>query len=146
MMRGEDGFPFGKPKMALPLRLSKSLTETHLAIIFSSSKNDLSRQPLDDFFQSMEEILTESKRVLKRNKYISILIGDLVYRSKFIPLTRKIANIAESIGLEDCGYAIKITYNSVSQIRRGKAIYAELANTKNLKINHDDVLFWKKSY
>lgn len=111
---------------------------------YSNNKTDLSTQSLHDFFNSMESVLIESKRVLKKNKYIAILIGDIVYRGEFISLSRKIANIAENIGLEDCGHAIKITSNSVSKIRRGKAIYAELANTKNLKINHDFVMFWKK--
>ncbi|MFH1473468.1 MAG: DNA methyltransferase [Candidatus Aenigmatarchaeota archaeon] len=111
---------------------------------YSKDKNDLSRQSLKDFFESVKSILLESKRVLKKNKYICILTGDMIYRGKFIPLSRKIANIAEDIGLEDCGQAIKITSNSVSQIRRGKSIYAELVETKNLKINHDFVTFWKK--
>ncbi len=111
---------------------------------YSDNKDDLSTQPLHEFLNSMEEIMSESARVVKKGKFISILAGDLVENGKFVPLGRKISNIAEKIGLEDCGYAIKLTSNSVSQIRRGKAIYAELAYTKNLKINHDVVMFWKK--
>ena len=111
---------------------------------YSNDKNDLSKQTLDNFLESMRSILLESKRVLKKNKYITILIGDMVFKGKFIPISRIIANMAEEIGLEDSGCAIKLTVNSVSQVKRGKAIYAELANTKNLKINHDYVMFWKK--
>lgn len=111
---------------------------------YSTNDNDLSRQSLEDFLKSIEQILSDCKRVLKKGKYISILIGDLVEDGKFIPLSRKIANIAENIGLQDCGNAIKLTTNSVSQIRRGKTIYAEVAKTRNLKINHDIVMFWKK--
>lgn len=113
-------------------------------VSYSRYNEDLSKQSFENFLKSIEEILIESKRVLKKEKYISILIGDLTKNGEFIPLTRKIANMAESIGFKDCGQAIKITSNSTSQIRRGKTIYAELANTQNLKINHDYVMFWKK--
>lgn len=111
---------------------------------YSNLNEDLSKQSLNKFFESIESVLNESKRVLRQNKYLAILVGDVIENGKFIPLTRKIANIAESLGFQDCGQVIKITANSVSQRVRGKAIYAELANTKNLKINHDYVMFWKK--
>ncbi len=111
---------------------------------YSKQKQDLSNESFENFLISIEKVLKESKRVIKNNKYITILVGDLIKNGKFIPISRKIANIAESIGLEDCGQAIKITSNSVSQIRRGKIIYAELAKTNNLKVNHDYVMFWKK--
>ncbi|GAG03916.1 unnamed protein product, partial [marine sediment metagenome] len=87
----------------------------------------------------------ESHRILKNDGYICILVGDLVRKGRFIPLTRILANLCEEMGLIDCGNAIKVTKDSVSQRRRGKAIYAELANTRNLKQNHDIVMFWKKT-
>jgi hypothetical protein len=113
---------------------------------YSNDKNDLSRLPLNEFLESAEKILLEYKRVLKKEKYITILIGDLVENGEFVPLSRRIANIAEKNGLKDCGYAVKITKGSVSQRIRGRVLYAELAYTKNLKINHDNVMFWKKIY
>jgi len=116
----------------------------HNMVKYSRDKKDLSNQSFDDFLNLFRRVLIESKRVLKLDRYVCILVGDWVNKGKFIPLSRKIANIAESLGLEDCGQAIKLTYNSVSQVRRGKAIYAELAQTQNLKINHDHVMFWKK--
>ena len=99
---------------------------------------------LNNFLEDMTKIITESQRILKPDKYLCILIGDVVRKGQFISLTRKLANICEDLGLEDCGNAIKITKDSVSQRRRGKAIYAELAKTKNLKQNHDTILFLKK--
>lgn len=113
---------------------------------YSIKKNDISREKLNGFIEGMREVISEIHRVLKPNKYVCILIGDVVRKGKFIPLTRKLASICEEIGLEDCGTAIKITKDSVSQRRRGKAIYAELAKTKNLKQNHDTVMFWRKSF
>ena len=112
---------------------------------YSTIDGDLSRMSFGEFIENAEKILLEYKRVLKTGKCMAILIGDLVETGEFIPLSRKIANIAEKIGLKDCGYAVKITHGSVSERIRGKAIYAELANTNNLKINHDIVMFWKKN-
>lgn len=111
---------------------------------YSTKEQDISRQSQDGFLDSMKQVMLESQRILKKDKYLCILIGDIVRKGKFIPLTRRLANICEDLGFEDCGQAIKITKDSVSQRRRGKAIYAELANTKNLKQNHDAVMFWKK--
>lgn len=111
---------------------------------YSKEADDLSNKSLVDFYASIKKTIGESHRVLKENKYLCILIGDVVRDGQFIPLTRKIANLCEEIGFRDAGYAIKLTKDSVSQRKRGKAIYAELAKTRNLKINHDLTLFWKK--
>lgn len=111
---------------------------------YSSKSEDVSKLSLDEFLESMRNILMESQRILNKDGHLCILIGDLVRKGKFISLSRRLSVICEEIGLEDCGYAVKITKDSVSQRRRGKAIYAELATTNNLKQNHDVVLFWKK--
>lgn len=111
---------------------------------YSKNKEDLSNLELNQFLMKTEQILKEHKRILKRTRYITILVGDLIENGTFIPLTRFIANIAEKIGLKDCGYAIKITSGSVSQRIRGKAIYAEMAASNNLKVNHDTIMFFKK--
>ena len=111
---------------------------------YSTKEKDISRQSLDGFLESMKEIMLESQRILKNDKYLCILIGDVVRKGTFIPLTRRLANICEELGFEDCGNSIKITKDSVSQRKRGKAIYAELSKTKNLKQNHDTILFLKK--
>ena len=112
---------------------------------YSKNKEDLSNLGLNQFLMKMEKILKEYKRILKRSKYITILVGDLIENGTFIPLTRLIANLAEKIGLKDCGHAIKITSGSVSQRIRGKAIYAEMAASNNLKINHDTIMFWRNN-
>ena len=117
----------------------------HIETDYNPKKQeDLSRQGMKNFLESMQKIIDESHRILKNGGYICILVGDLVRKGEFISLTRKLASLCENIGLVDCGNAIKITKDSVSQRLRGKAIYAELANTKNLKQNHDTVMFWKK--
>lgn len=111
---------------------------------YSSKDADMSRLSLNEFLDSVGKVITESQRILKKDKYLCILVGDVVRKGKFIALSRKISNMCEEVGFEDCGYAVKITKDSVSQRRRGKTIYAELAVTKNIKQNHDIVMFWKK--
>lgn len=113
---------------------------------YSSDKNDLSKaKTLNDFLKGLEKVIRESHRILKNKKFLCILIGDMVENGEFISLSRKIANLAEEIGFKDFGYAVKMTKNSTSQVVKGKMLYAELAYTGNLKINHDIVMFWQKA-
>lgn len=115
-------------------------------VYYSQDKRDLSRsRSLDDFLNGMREVIIESKRVLKKHGHLCVLIGDVVRNGQFIPLSRKIANMCEGIGLVDRGTAIKLTNGSVSQIGKGRIIYAELANKNNLRISHDIVMFWQKA-
>lgn len=111
---------------------------------YSDSKEDLSNAPLSDFFSGMKRIISEYYRVLKKNAYLCLLVGDVTKKGKFLPLTRRLANMAEEIGFTDCGYAIKITRGSVSQKMRGNVLYAELLASNNLKVDHDSILFFKK--
>lgn len=111
---------------------------------YSNSKEDLSNNPLIEFFINMKRIISEYYRVLKKNAYLCLLIGDITRENNFLPLTRRLANISESIGFIDCGYAIKLTRGSISQQLRGNVLCAELLASKNLKINHDTILFFKK--
>lgn len=113
-------------------------------INYSKMKEDLSNCGLEDFYKRMKNVVNECYRVLKPNKFFCILVGDLIKKGRFIPLSRTIANIIESVGFKDCGYSIKITSGSQSQVIKGKVLYAELAYTNNLKINHDSVMFWQK--
>jgi len=107
--------------------------------------SDLSRaETIDKYFQMLEEVLKECYRVLKDGKYLCLLLGDRVKSGRFIPLCRQAANLAEEIGFLDCGYAVKFTQGASSLRVKGKMIYAELAYTENLKIEHDLVMFFRK--
>ncbi len=113
-------------------------------IRYSKMKEDVSNCGLEDFYKRMNNVINECYRILKPNKFFCILIGDLIKKGRFIPISRKIADMIEYIGFKDCGYSIKITSGSQSQVVKGKILYAELAYTNNLKINHDSVMFWQK--
>lgn len=106
---------------------------------------DLSRtETLEQYIDMLKRVLQECHRVLKNGKYLCILLGDRIKEGKFIPLCRKTANMAEEIGFTDCGYAVKFTQGATSLMEKGQMIYAELAYTENLKVEHDLVMFFKK--
>jgi ParB/RepB/Spo0J family partition protein len=106
---------------------------------------DLSRaKTLDEYLSMLKQVLRECYRILKSGKYLCILLGDRIKDGRFIPLCRKAANLAEEVGFTDCGYAVKFTKGSTSLVVKGKNIYAEVAYTQNLKIDHDLVMFFKK--
>lgn len=105
---------------------------------------DLSRVPsLQAYLQMLGEVFTECRRILKPGKHMCVLIGDLVRDGEFIPLCRKVSNLAEELNFIDRGYAVKLAHGEVSRKKSG-VIVAELAYTNNLKISHDLVLFLRK--
>jgi ParB/RepB/Spo0J family partition protein len=107
--------------------------------------SDLSRaSTLEEYLCMLKSVLQECFRVLKPNKYLCILLGDRIKEGKFIPLCRKTANLSEGAGFTDCGYAVKFTSGSTSSEVKGQMIYAELAYTENLKVEHDLVMFFRK--
>lgn len=109
-----------------------------------SKSSDLSRaSSLDNYLGLLKEVFSECKRVLNENKYMCVLLGDMVREGKFIPICRKAASVAESLGFQDCGYAVKLAHGDMSRKKSG-VIVAELAYTNNLKISHDLVMFFKK--
>lgn len=105
---------------------------------------DLSRAPsLEAYLQMLGEVFAECRRVLKPGKHMCVLIGDLVRNGQFIPLCRKVGNLAEEMRFIDRGYAVKLAHGEISRKKSG-VIVAELAYTNNLKISHDLVLFLRK--
>ena len=106
---------------------------------------DLSRaSTLEEFLNMLKAVLLECFRVLRPNKYLCILLGDRIKDGNFIPLCRKTANLSEEVGFTDCGYAVKFTNGATSLMVKGQMIYAELAYTENLKVEHDLAMFFRK--
>lgn len=111
---------------------------------YSTLPTDLSNMDWDDFLQAASAVIGELTRVLKPGRALAILSGDLVREGRYYPVARKLANMAEAAGLVDSGTAIKTTINSTSQIVKGKTIWAELAYSGNLKVEHDILSFFRK--
>lgn len=118
----------------------------NLVFFTDASENlpDLSRsRTVEDYLSVLKDVFAECYRILKPEKYMCALQGDLIRDGRFIPLCRSTADLAESLGFVDCGYAVKLAHGEVSRKKSG-VIFAELAYTKNLKISHDLVMFFKK--
>ncbi|TET18803.1 ParB/RepB/Spo0J family partition protein [Candidatus Bathyarchaeota archaeon] len=108
---------------------------------------DLSRaETLEGYLNMLREVLLECYRVLRDGKYLCLLLGDRVKKGEYVPLCRKAANMAEDVGFSDKGYAVKFTQGAKSLEKKGRIIYAEVAYTQNLKIEHDLVMFFQKHH
>lgn len=106
--------------------------------------SDLSRaKSPDEFMEMLEQVFRECYRILKPDKFLCVLLGDLIREGKFVPLCRKTTDMAERIGFVDYGYAVKLAHGEVSRKKSG-VIVAEPIYTGNLKISHDLVMFFKK--
>lgn len=108
------------------------------------SQNDLSTMSYEEYLQNMKRVFGECRRVLKRGKVLTLLIGDLVTKGKYVPIAIPLYNQLVSMKMQPIGIAIKTTNNSRSQVIKGKTIWAELAVTNNLKIEHDFVMHFRK--
>lgn len=113
-------------------------------VIYSRYDGDLSATTWEGFLEGSRKALQELYRILKPNGRMVILSGDKVQEGVFYPVSRKLADMAESVGFVDCGVAIKTTINSTSQVLKGKTIWAELAYTNNLKVEHDTISIFGK--
>jgi len=103
---------------------------------YSNEKEDLSRKTLQGFYEKLNEIFLELKRVLKKDGHICVLVGDKIKDGKNIPLCFETYNImSKYFTYKD--YAVKITKNSHSVINKGRVVLAELAWNNLLKPTHD---------
>lgn len=111
---------------------------------YSDDERDLSNVEWPEFLRLCHNVLVECQRVLRLGKKIVILSGDKIQNGNYFPISRMLANNAERIGLIDCGSIVKPGYNTTSQIVKGKTIWAELAYTNNIKVEHDIISVFRK--
>jgi DNA modification methylase len=89
-------------------------THPPYADIISYSKDiigDLSLLDYKDFLESVQLVALESYRVLKKNKYCAIMIGDIRKKGKLIPLGMEIQRIFMKNGFALKDIAIKEQHN-----------------------------------
>lgn len=65
-------------------------------------KEDLSRLKVKDFLEEMKKVASESYRVLKKDKFCAVLIGDTRQKGHMIPLSFYVMQV-----FEDAGFKIK---------------------------------------
>lgn len=104
---------------------------------------DLSRLGYQPFLDAMGGVFRECHRVLKDKKVLCLLIGDLVSEGTYKPIAIPLYNQAAKF-MTPIGIAVKTTQGSQSQVSKGKTIWAEVAMTQNLKIEHDFIMLFTK--
>ena len=73
--------------------------------------NDLSRLNVNDFLKEMNKVASESYRVLKKDKFCAILMGDTRQKGCMIPISFQVMKIFEGAGFKLKELIIKEQHN-----------------------------------
>ena len=74
-------------------------------------REDLSLLKIKDFLIEMEKVANESYRVLKKEKFCAILMGDTRQKGKMIPMSFEVMKIFENAGFKLKELIIKEQHN-----------------------------------
>lgn len=74
-------------------------------------KEDLSRFQVKEFLEEMEKVAKESYRVLKKDKFCAILMGDTRQKGHMIPMSFEVMRIFENAGFKLKELIIKEQHN-----------------------------------
>ena len=74
-------------------------------------KNDLSHLKVKDFLIEMEKVASESYRVLKKDKFCAVLMGDTRQKGHIIPMSFEVMKIFEKVGFKTKEIIIKEQHN-----------------------------------
>lgn len=75
------------------------------------TENDLSNYKVQDFLKEMEKVASESYRVLKKDKFCAILMGDTRQKGHMIPMSFEVMKIFENSGFKLKELIIKEQHN-----------------------------------
>lgn len=74
-------------------------------------EGDLSHLRVSDFIMEMNQVASESYRVLKNNKFCAVLMGDTRQKGHVIPLAFEIKKVFENVGFKTKEIIIKEQHN-----------------------------------
>ena len=74
-------------------------------------ENDLSHLKVKDFLIEMEKVASESYRVLKKDKFCGVLMGDTRQKGHIIPMSFEVMKIFEKVGFKTKEIIIKEQHN-----------------------------------
>lgn len=74
-------------------------------------KGDLSHLDVKEYLIQMETVASECLRVLKKNKFCAILMGDTRQKGNIIPMSFEVMKIFESVGFKTKEIIIKQQHN-----------------------------------
>lgn len=84
-------------------------------IMYSNDiEGDLSHYDVKEFLQEMKKVAAESHRVLKKDKFCAILMGDTRRKGYVIPISFETMRIFESVGFKTKEIIIKEQHNCAS--------------------------------
>lgn len=72
---------------------------------------DLSHYKVKDFLKEMQKVATESRRVLKKDKFCAVLMGDTRQKGHMIPMSFEVMRIFEDAGFKLKELIIKEQHN-----------------------------------
>lgn len=74
-------------------------------------KEDLSHLKLKDFLEEMRKVAVESYRVLKKDKYCAVLMGDIRIKGHVIPMSFEVMEIFQDVGFKLKELIVKEQHN-----------------------------------
>lgn len=74
-------------------------------------ENDLSHLKVKDFLIEIEKVASESYRVLKKDKFCAVLMGDTRQKGHIIPMSFEVMKIFEKVGFKTKEIIIKEQHN-----------------------------------
>lgn len=74
-------------------------------------ENDLSLLKVDDFLNEMQKVAKEAFRVLKKDKFCAILMGDTRQKGHVVPMSFEVMKIFENAGFKTKEIIIKEQHN-----------------------------------
>nr|WP_298573003.1 DNA methyltransferase [uncultured Mogibacterium sp.] len=74
-------------------------------------KEDLSHLKLKDFLEEMRKVAAESYRVLKKDKYCAVLMGDIRVKGHVIPMSFEVMEIFQDVGFKLKELIVKEQHN-----------------------------------
>ena len=74
-------------------------------------ENDLSQLKVKDFLKEMKKVASESYRVLKKDKFCAVLMGDTRQKGYMIPMSFEVMRIFEDAGFKLKELIIKEQHN-----------------------------------
>ncbi|WWU67392.1 DNA methyltransferase [Clostridium baratii] len=109
-------------------------------IKYSNMENDLSNRSLKEFLDDIRKVAKESFRVLKKNKFCAIMMGDIRKKGYVIPLAYQVMQVFLDEGFKLREIIIKEQFNCSSTEK-----WISISKEKNfLMINHENIFILRK--
>jgi len=110
-----------------------------LATTYGAAKSDLGNLPdYESFLDELEIVFSKSVRVLRRSRYMCVIVSDFRHKSRFYPFHSDLYGRLETLGLELKG--IKILYQSQKSVFPYGYPFAYVPN-----IHHQYILILQKT-